>query len=350
MFSFLASTAQASTTAATRAPWQEKLQRQLAAIDASYPGELGVYVKDVSSGLDVSLRADEPWYLASGVKIPVAVELLRQMADGRYTLETKVELQPQDYVDGAGQTNWHAPGSRLSIRYLLEQMLIYSDNTASDVLIRLVGIDRVNALVQSHATDFAPITTLADVRRHVYSYFHENAFGLTSADLFALKKQRNEVRRVEVLAQRLKVKPAAFSTTTIDDAFAAYYAGLLNSAPLRSYGRFLEKALGGNLLAPTQTAHLVDVMTRVETGKLRVRAGLGSEFEFAHKTGTQYKRQCDFGMAWRNENANEVADGKPRRVLIAVCSRNERSVARAEAAMRAVGKAVSESGVFTEPN
>ncbi|WP_404840924.1 hypothetical protein [Alkalilimnicola ehrlichii] len=59
---------------------------------------------------------------------------------------------------------------------------------------------------------------------------------------------------------------------------------------------------------------------------------------FAHKTGTQYARTCDMGVA------TVAANG--RRIVIAACTRGELSRARSEAALRAVGKAVTESGVF----
>ena len=77
----------------------------------------------------------------------------------------------------------HAPGKALSVRYLLDQMLIHSDNTASDMLIRLVGIEQVNAVTRELVPEgFGPITTLADVRRLIYGELHPAARTLSGKD------------------------------------------------------------------------------------------------------------------------------------------------------------------------
>lgn len=321
--------------------WVKSLRKRLAALDAAYPGELGVYVKDLDSGVEFSHRAEESWYLASGVKVPIAVEVLRQIEAGRYALDTTVALAATDFVDGAGGTNKQAPGSILTVRYLLEQMLIHSDNTASDLLIGLSGLKQINHTVQTMApAGFSAITSLADVRRHAYSAFHTSASRLTNADLVQLKAISDERLRVMLLARILQVPEAQFNSRTLDAAFNAYYAERLNSAPLRSYGLMLEAIAQDQFLQPSNTQYLLQLMERAETGKSRIRAGLPPSTIFAHKTGTQHARFCDFGIA-RPKN-----DGKGRRVVIAACSRGERSLEIAELALKGVGQAVAESGIL----
>lgn len=322
------------------AGWTQTLEESIAAIDAAYPGELGVYVEDLGSGESMSFRAEESWYLASGVKVPIAIAVMRGVERGDFTLTTKIRLQESDYVDGAGGTNWHPPGTLLSIRYLLEQMLIHSDNTASDMLIRTVGLDRVNAVaIELVPQGFGTITTLADVRRHAYSAFHRSAFALSGKDFFALKKAKSDGGRRAVLAQLLDVAPTEFAADSVDSAFAAYYTTTLNAAPLSAYGQMLRGLAEGNALGPDATAYLLGVMRRVETGERRLKAGFEPGVRFAHKTGTQHSRACDFGIA-------TTADDRTR-VIIAACSRGNASLTNAEEALRAVGAAVQRSGVLT---
>lgn len=52
----------------------------------------------------MSLRASERWYLASTVKVPVAIAVLRGIDAAQFTLDTPVTLRTADYVDGAGGT------------------------------------------------------------------------------------------------------------------------------------------------------------------------------------------------------------------------------------------------------
>lgn len=321
--------------------WARRLEQRLQAVDQAHTGDLGVFVKDLATGITVSLRAGESWYLASGIKVPVAMTVLREVESGEFSLDTEVQLKESDYVDGAGQTNWHGPGSRLTVQNLMEQMLTVSDNTATDMLIRLVGLDQVNSLVRELVPQgFGSVTTLADVRRQAYSGFHPDAFNLTGRDFFAIRKQSEERMRIEALASVLNLKVEDFALNDLDSAFAAYYATNLNGAWLSAYGQLLQALVEGRALQPESTRYLLDLLLKVKTGENRIKAGLPSSKAFAHKTGTQHRRACDLGVVMDQGRA-----GKPQ-ALIAVCSRDFESVYSAEAALREVAEAVSESGLF----
>jgi beta-lactamase class A len=325
---------------APQAEWVRKLQKRLDKIDARYAGELGVYVKVAGTAEVFSYRGDEWWYLASGVKVPVAVAVLQQVDNGTLSLDDTVILRAEDYVDGAGPTNWHPPGSTLTVRYLFEQMLIHSDNTATDLLIGKVGIDRVNQVAKTLVTgEFGRITTLADVRRHAYSAMHASAFQLQSKDLLALKSAGGDAAKVKVLSEALHIEADELKTTEVSAAFAIYYASRLNSAPLETYGQLLERLEAGAGLSPQSRQYLFGIMAKVKTGANRLRAGFPKSYRFAHKTGTQLGRICDFGVV---ENTKHPG----KRVIVAACSRGSVTTAAAENALRAVGVAITKSGVL----
>ncbi|MCD9027391.1 class A beta-lactamase-related serine hydrolase [Luteimonas sp. BDR2-5] len=328
----------------TPAPvWAAELRRRLDAADARFPGELGVYVHDIDTGASYAYRADEPWYLASGVKVPVAIAVLREIDNGWLSLDSHATLLPSDFVDGGGHTNSHPPGTRLRISYLLEQMIIHSDNTATDVLIRTVGLGQVNAVAaELIAAQGVRITSLADVRRLAYGQLHTGAAGLTSQDLLALQRSGVGDARARKLAQLLAVSPADFLLPGIDDAFEAYYATHVNTASLVDYGRMLTSLSAGLALEPDSTRYLLDLMSRVETGKRRIRAGLPARAGFAHKTGTQYRRLCDLGIVTMPARATSQPQA---RVVVAACARGA-GTAASERALRDVGAAVTAAGVL----
>jgi beta-lactamase class A len=333
----------ASTPAAkknTARNWQASLLERLEKLDADYPGELGVYVKDLATGQSLSFRGDESWYVASGIKVLVAIEVFRQIEADLFTLETRLRLKPSDVVDGAGHTNRQARGSWLTVRYLLEEMLIYSDNTATDMLIRLVGLDNVNATGRSLIpAGFFQVTTLADVRRHAYAGLHPKAFTLTGNDLLEIRRHPvNE--RIEALARVLKVSPDEFAHASLDAPFSAYYATHLNSASLDAYGALLEMLASGKILSAASTQTLMEMLKNVQTGQDRIKAGLPKSVRFAHKTGTQYARICDMGITFSTANAE--AD----RVIIVACSRGLVPRRQANKALRQVGEAVAAAGAF----
>ncbi len=333
---------------AQRAPaplplWVDLLQAELTLLATRHTASVGVYVRDLDSGISVSHRADERWYLASSVKVPVALAVLRAVERGDFTLDTPLRVRASDYVDGAGATNAHPVGTPLSVRYLLEQMIVYSDNTASDMLIGLVGLRAVNALVDElvpHGIE--RITTLADVRRHAYGHLTPEAVHLSGHDFFVLKRQRNDAERLQALARLLDVPAASFQRTSVADAFEAYYRSGLNSGRLDAYAELLQQLADGQVLNAAHTAYLLGVMERVQTGAQRIRAGLPEAARFAHKTGTQRARTCDSGLI------RVPRMGVDKRVIVVACTRGDPLSARSDRALRDVGAAICQSGLLTE--
>lgn len=338
--------AQAAADTPLRVPaWTMALERRLEAVDAVYAGDIGVYVRHLGRDESFSYRAEEPWYLASGIKVPVAIAVMRAVERGELSLDTRVTLLETDFVDGAGGTNAFRAGTRLRVSWLLEQMIVHSDNTASDVLIRTVGIDQVNLVAAELGhVDGMHITTLADVRRLAYGQLHPSASGLRSQDLFALQRAGAGQARVRRLVQLLAITPTDLLRPDLDSAFEAYYATHANSASLVEFGRMLAALSDGRALGPEGTTYLLDVMARVQTGARRIRAGLPAGTRFEHKTGTQHRRACDLGIA----TVPALSPGQaPARVVIAACARGT-ATAASERALRDVGAAVTASGVFME--
>ena len=322
--------------------WQAALRARLERIDQDFPGDIGVYVYAVESGRSLSFRGDESWYLASGVKVPVAIAVMRSIEARELALDTPIVLLEADYVDGAGATNLHPAGTPLRVDYLLEQMLVHSDNTASDVLIRTVGLERVNRIAQELVSQQVGITTLADVRRRTYGAFHPAAARLQGKDLLALKRARDGHARLALLAKLLDVPVDALAPGTLDSAFDAYYATQLNAAPLSDYAHMLSALVLGHALDPASTNYLLGVMERVQTGRKRLRAGLPRDVVFAHKTGTQHRRACDFGIVTVDAGRQALE----RHVVIAACTRGDASLTRSERALRDIAIALTRSGAL----
>lgn len=325
--------------------WAELLQAELALVAARHTtAELGVYVRDLETGTAVSHRGDERWYLASTVKVPVALAVLQAVERGEFTLDTTLRVRASDYVDGAGQTNSKPVGTPLSVRFLLEQMIIFSDNTASDMLIGLVGIRTVNALVDQLLPHggLKRITTLADVRRHAYGYLTPESAHLTGQDFLVLKKQRNDAERLQTLARLVRVPAASLQRASVADAFEDYYASGLNAGRLNAYADLLQQLVDGRVLNAAHTSYLLRVMERVQTGPQRIKAGLPPFARFAHKTGTQRARTCDAGLI------TVPRLGRDKRVIVVACTRGELLSARSDRALKDVGAAICKSGLLTD--
>ncbi|WP_187774630.1 serine hydrolase [Billgrantia pellis] len=322
--------------------WGNRLQARLALLEAGFGGKLGVHVRDLGNGARFGWHDDEFWYLASMTKVPVAVELMARVEAGETTLNERLEVQRSDYVDGAGATNWASPGSRLTLRQLLESMLIVSDNTATDMLIRYLGLESVNRRVRQLTPPggVGPITTLVDVRRHVHANLHPDAFALGGMDFIELRKRNDENARLAWLQQRLGLSSANLHLSSLDEAYRRYYATDLNSGRLDAIGDMFADIAEGRALGPDTTAELLATMARTTSGERRLKAGLGRDVRLTHKTGTQHRHACDAGIATQGQGS------EARRAVIVACVRGELDLARNEQMLAAIGRAIREAGVL----
>ncbi|MEO5612208.1 MAG: serine hydrolase [Sphingomicrobium sp.] len=104
---------------AESSPSLMSLERQLSFLVAGASGDVGIAALDLTNGTSVSIRGNEPFPMASTVKVAVAALYLAQVDHGRRSLDDRI----------GGQ----------SARSLMEKMLIHSDNQATDILLKDIG-------------------------------------------------------------------------------------------------------------------------------------------------------------------------------------------------------------------
>jgi len=115
------------------------LQRLLDSEVGRFPGKAGVWVKHLTTGEEAGVRADELFNTASVIKIPVLV-LAMQMADkNQLSLAERITINAADFRGGTGVFRYNDPGLQPTFRDVLLQMIITSDNTATDIAIGKVG-------------------------------------------------------------------------------------------------------------------------------------------------------------------------------------------------------------------
>lgn len=317
---------------ASAEPNLDALTLELKNLDEASSGELGVYFAPLSGKEGVVHNATRDWYLSSTVKVPVAVVLLRKVERGEISLDQEVTLKSSDWVDGMGPLLIAKPGTSFKVSYLLEAMLRDSDSTATDLLIRLIGENNLNKEIAKMAEGFHPFSTLLQVRYDAYSEIHANARNLTSQDFLDLKKLAMPARYQEFL-KRAKVAAHQTRAKSIPEAFENYYRKKKNSGTLVAFGTLLKKLGKGELLNKSNTNYLLSTMERINTGKDRIKAGLGDGLLFSHKTGTQIARMCNVGLIRRKSASPDW--------VVAACVEHYKDAKEAERTLAGVGKAIS---------
>jgi beta-lactamase class A len=118
------------------------LQRLRAAIERttkSVNATWGIYVKSLDTGEEVAIDADRQMETMSTIKIPLMIEAFEQIKAGKFKLGDKYTLVADDIRPGTGIIQRLDPGAVLTVKDLITLMIIVSDNTATDVLYRMVG-------------------------------------------------------------------------------------------------------------------------------------------------------------------------------------------------------------------
>ena len=326
---------------ASAADWPQALQQEIEKIDRSTPGSLGVFVKRLDTGESFSYGADQRWYLASTVKVAIAIALLQQVDAGKLKLNQSLVLEESDKVDGSGQVVWTAAGTRYTLDSLLDRMLGVSDNTAANMLIRAIGEDALNDSAQASMGkgNMGRLTTFTEVRREVYSELNEKgAERLSNRQLVEIAGAPMGPKRVDAAQRAMEVKDADLQARTIDEAYARYYADGDNSATLVAYGAMLEKLVRGKLLSPQSTQRLFKGMKLGKPGDYRLEAGFPKNVQRIHKTGTQYRRACHVAVV-------DPQNGGAHAVVIASCAADLDDQTEAGGVFQQVGRAVTRTAL-----
>ncbi len=122
----------------------DELQAQLSSAAMHAPGRVGIAIEDLATGEMSGVNANANLPAASVIKIPVMVEVFKQMEAGALDLNTTVEMEASDRDWGWGDMADAPIGTERTVNQLLWLMITQSDNTATNMLIRTVGRAHIN--------------------------------------------------------------------------------------------------------------------------------------------------------------------------------------------------------------
>jgi beta-lactamase class A len=135
--------------AAQRAILADKMRAELRRIADETHGVVGAQVVDLATGDRIGVNDTLTFPQGSTIKVPLLIELYHQTTTGRLDLATRVAVRAADRTGGDGLLQHLGDGtSELSLGDLAVFMITVSDNTATNLLIDRVGMDRVNATLR----------------------------------------------------------------------------------------------------------------------------------------------------------------------------------------------------------
>ena len=267
-----------SPRAEAQAP--SRLEQELARIEPLSGGQLGVAALHLESGRTFFYKADDQYPMASTYKVPMAVQAFTLAEQSKLDLDRMIAWDTTDlHLGSEAFLLFRKPGFAMSVRNLIETMLILSENNSTDLVLKLDGggeavtkrlrdagitgirVDRPTAEIIAHPYGITDIWTNGKFDRSKW----ERQFG-------ALSKARQDS--------------------------AAYYYPLdpRDQTSPRAMLTVLTKLWKGELLNKENTAYMLDIMYRCETGLNRIKGMLPPGTKVAHKTGTYPGTTNDVGI------------------------------------------------------
>ena len=115
------------------------LKQKLEQISAGVSADWGIYIKSLDSGEEIAINADKVMDTMSAIKIPLLVDVYRQVDAGKINTADRFAMKTADKRFGTGVLRTLDSGLNLSFRDALELMIIQSDNSATDMAFARVG-------------------------------------------------------------------------------------------------------------------------------------------------------------------------------------------------------------------
>jgi beta-lactamase class A len=316
--------ARPATTSATD-PGLARLEAEMTRLAAIAGGKVGVAAIHLETGREVVLNRGEPFPMASTFKVPVAVQLLTRVDSGQLRLDSMITLQPSDLHPGSGTLTqlFDDPGVSLSVRNLMELMLLISDNSATDIMLRTAGGSapvnaRLRALnVSGISVDRPTLQLIAD------------AVGVT-----------NLPPESELTPRAFNALMRGVSSDAQKAAAEAFYKDRRDTSTPDGMAKLLESVWRGRALSKASTDLLLDIMRRCETGPNRIKGLLTPDIVVRHKTGT-------LGIGVANDvGIIDLPNGAGHLVLTVFVKESTRSAELQERAIAQIARAAYDYFLF----
>ncbi len=246
-------------------------------------GVVGVAAKHLETGERICHNADTVFFTASTLKVPLLVELYRQVDAGIIDVNQRIDLIDALRVPGSGVLKELASGLQPTVHDLVILMIIISDNTATDILYNRVGGDNINNTMQQ----------LGLTHTHIPMPCRELLYSITGLEV------ENSAHTYQLVSDRLKNREFVLE----GDGFSEDKSDV--SSP-NDMCRLLELIYDGDILSPQSQEAVLDILKRQQLSTVIPHA-LPPGTPVAHKTGSYHSVRCDVGIVFSPTGPYTVA-------------------------------------------
>lgn len=238
--------------------------------------ELGFAARHPASGAAIDIAPAQVFPTASVYKVPIMLEVLRRIERGEHALDQRLTLRSDDKTLTTGILLTLEDGLQPTLRDLMTLMIIISDNTATTMLLNLVGKPAVESLLADLGCADSTCTL------SVHEMF-----------LHAWDLPRDRPVSVEELARTASAKQMDYQSLT----FARTRDNTVSTAA--DMAHMMALIATGGAVSPWVSAQAFDILRQTQTTD-RVPRYLPFR-SVANKTGTFRGLRNDSGIITRSE-------------------------------------------------
>ncbi|WOV87060.1 serine hydrolase [Sporosarcina oncorhynchi] len=204
---------------------REKIEARLE--DAK--GTWSVAVEDLTKGEAFSLNGNESFYAASVIKVPIMAAVFAAAEEGVIRLGDCLPLRRDNIVGGSGVLQFMSPGIELPIYDLITLMIIQSDNTATNMLIDLIGTEKIQAVMNGLGMERSEIHH----KLMIVQANRTNSNDITAADITALLTRiaRGECVSLHASEQMVRILKQQQLSNGLADRFPATESTIVGAIP-----------------------------------------------------------------------------------------------------------------------
>lgn len=235
-----------------------------------FHGHVGIAVKRVDADWTIAYNGNALFPQQSVSKFWVAMTMLDAVDRGKLRLDDSVTLTKSDltvFHQPTAAMIGQAGGWTTTISDLLKRAMTQSDNTANDALLRRSGGPEA-------VRGFLARRFIKDIR------FGPGERVLQSTTAGLVWNPSYSQGRAFYAAR------AALPMSVRQRALDAYLADPPDGAAPASIVGALAKLKRGEMLSPSSTRLLLDIMHQAKTGPQRIKGGVPAGWSYLHKTGT----------------------------------------------------------------
>jgi beta-lactamase class A len=176
----------------------DALDEQLLRIGSAYSGKWTYALTDLTSGETIGHNPDDVMPTASLIKVPVLVALYRAVDEGRVNLTARIRYSEEHRCLGSGVLSRMTPGVEMTVRDAAVLMIIISDNSATNMVIDLVGLEQVNETMRAFGLK----------QTTIFQRLGDTKAGLDARKM-SVSTARGMTRLLELVARHEAVSPEA---------------------------------------------------------------------------------------------------------------------------------------------